>query len=166
MSNHVTITGNLGQDPELRFIPSGKAVCTVSVGDTPRRFNRDTNAWEDAGDTLWLRCTIWGAEAEAVAELLRRGDKVTVVGRLKSRSWDDKDGSKRTVIECDADSVAKVAKPAPAQRPATSGGVDDPWATQAQQGRAQTSPAQATGGWGRSVDPEPPFAFPANVIGW
>ena len=59
MSNHVTITGNLGQDPELRFIASGKAVCTISVGDTPRRFNKDTNKWEDAGETLWLRCSIW-----------------------------------------------------------------------------------------------------------
>src|SRR5690349_1493965 len=59
MSNHVTITGNLGSDPELRFIPSGKAVATISVGDTPRRFNKDTNQWEDAGDTLWLRCSIW-----------------------------------------------------------------------------------------------------------
>ena len=155
MSNHVTITGNLGQDPELRFIPSGKAVCTISVGDTPRRFNRDTNAWEDAGETLWLRCSVWGADAEAVAEHLKRGDKVTVVGRLKSRSWDDKDGSKRSVIECDADSVAKVAKPAPAQRQ-QSAPASDPWAAPA-----------ATGGWGHAPQPEePPFHAPANVIGW
>ena len=145
MSNHVTITGNLGSDPELRFTPSGAAVCTVSVGDTPRRKNEQTGQWEDAGETLWLRCSIWREAAEAVAELLRKGDRVTVVGRLKARSWDDKDGSKRSVIECDADSVAKVAKGQPAQRQQQAP-ASDPWATQA--------PAS---GWGRPADEEPPF---------
>lgn len=151
MSNAVTITGNLGQDPELRFIASGAAVCTISVGDTPRRKNPDTNQWEDSGETLWLRCTIWREAAEAVAEHLRKGDRVTVVGRLKARSWEDKDGSKRSVIECDADSVAKVVKAAPAARQQGGAGTPvgaDPW--------ARPAPV-AAGGWGRPSNDEPPF---------
>ena len=144
MSNQVIITGNMGADPELKFIPSGKAVCTVSVGDTPRRFNRDTNAWEDAGETLWLRCSIWGDAAEAVAEQLHKGDRVTVVGRLKSRSWEDKDGNKRTVTECDADTIAKVVKSAPAARQQQPAG-GDPWAT------------GAPAAWGGQSEPEMPF---------
>ena len=140
MSNHVTITGNLGQDPELRFIPSGKAVCTISVGDTPRRLNRDTNQWEDAGETLWLRCSIWGDAAETLAEHGRRGQKVVVTGRLKSRTWDTKEGEKRTVTECDADTVAIVPK-STTQRTANPLAQADPWATPAA--------AQGTqGGWG------------------
>ena len=147
MSNQIVITGNLGQDPELWFIPSGKAVCTISVGDTPRRKNEQTGQWEDAGDTLWLRCTIWREKAEAVAEQLKRGDAVTVIGRLKQRSWEDKDGGKRTVIECDAFDVAKVVKASPAQREQQPAG--DPWATPA--------PAQGGSGWGRPANDEPPF---------
>ena len=157
MSNHVTITGNLGQDPELRFIPSGKAVCTISVGDTPRRLNRDTNKWEDAGETLWLRCSIWGDAAETLAEHGRRGQKVVVTGRLKSRTWDTKEGEKRTVTECDADTVAIVPK-STTQR-SSQVMQSDPWATPA----ASQPPAQAAG-WGQpSTTPdEPPFAFLPN----
>lgn len=117
MSNTITVTGNLGSDPELRFTSAGKAFVSVSVGDTPRRFNRDTNQWEDAGETLWLRCTRFGGEAEEIAEKAHRGDKVTVVGKLKSRSWDDKEtGQKRTAVEVDADSIAIVPKGAPKQQ--------------------------------------------------
>jgi single-strand DNA-binding protein len=145
MSNHVTITGNLGQDPELRFTPNGAAVATVSVGDTPRRKNQQTQQWEDAGETLWLRVTFWRDIAEAVAEQLHKGDRVTVTGRLKQRSWDDKDGNKRTVIECDGDTIAKVVKAAPAQRQAPAQG--DPWASQ-----------PAASGWGGpAATDEPPF---------
>lgn len=111
MSNSITITGNLGADPDLRYTAAGKPYVTVSVGDTTRRFNRDTNQWEDAGETLWLRCTRFGGEAEEIAEKAHRGDKVTVVGKLKSRSWDDKEtGQKRTSVEVDADSIAIVPK--------------------------------------------------------
>ena len=151
MSNHITITGNLGQDPELRFIPSGKAVTTISVGDTPRRLNRDTNKWEDAGETLWLRCSIWGDAAESLAEHAKRGDKVIVTGRLKSRSWDDKEGQKRTVTECDADTVAIVPKNQTQRSSQVHQG--DPWS---QQPVAQ--PAQG-GGWGNAAPAldEPPF---------
>lgn len=156
MSNHVTITGNLGQDPELRFTPSGKPVCNISVGDTPRRLNRDTNQWEDAGETLWLRCALWGDAGETLAEKAQRGNRVTVVGRLKSRSWEDKDGTKRTVVECDADSVAIIPKQ-DTQR-SSMAVQSDPWATQ--------QPQQQSGGgsgWTQSpVADEPPFAFPPN----
>jgi single-strand DNA-binding protein len=158
MSNHVTITGNLGQDPELRFIASGKAVCTISVGDTPRRLNRDTNKWEDAGETLWLRCSIWGDAAETLAEFGRKGQRVVVTGRLKSRTWDTKEGEKRTVIECDADAVAIVPK-SETQRSTNPLAQTDPWATQS----APQQPAQASpGGWGQAPADEPPFAFPPN----
>ena len=157
MSNHITITGNLGSDPELRFSPNGKAVANISVGDTPRRFNRDTNQWEDAGETLWLRCGIWGDKAEALAEHAKRGDMVIVTGRLKSRSFETKEGEKRTVIECDADEVAVVAKSRPAQRtnaPAQS----DPWATPQPAMRAESAQQATNAGWGSqpSYD-EPPF---------
>lgn len=155
MSNHVSITGNLGQDPELRYTPSGKAVTTISVGDTPRRLNRDTNQWEDAGETLWLRCSLWGDAAETLAEHGRKGQRVTVVGRLKSRTWETKEGEKRTVTECDADTVAIVPK-SQTQR-STSQVQTDPWATPAQ-------PAPAAAGWGQpAMTPdEPPFAFLPN----
>lgn len=149
MSNHVTITGNLGSDPELRFIPSGKAVATISVGDTPRRLNRDTNQWEDAGETLWLRCSVWGDAAETLAEHAKRGDKVVVTGRLKSRSW-EKDGQTRTVVECDADTVAIVPKN---QTQRTSQVHQaDPWSQ-------QPAPQPAQGGWGQApaLTDEPPF---------
>lgn len=158
MSNHATITGNLGSDPELRLIPSGKAVATISVGDTPRKFNRDTNAWEDAGETLWLRCTIWGDVAESVASELKRGDKVTVEGRLKARSWEDKNGGgKRSVIEMDADTVAKVVRPAPAARTQTPQQGDDPWATPPAQGGWGSQPPKGGAGWGAPATDEPPF---------
>jgi single-strand DNA-binding protein len=145
MSNTVQITGNLGGDPELRFTPNGAAVASFTVADTPRRKN-EQGQWEDAGETLWLRCSVWREKAEAVAEQLKRGDTVSVTGRLKQRSWEDKDGSKRTVIECDAFEVAKVVKPAPAQRaPQQSQG--DPWAAQ----------SAASASWGTPADSEPPF---------
>ena len=156
MSNSVTITGNLGQDPELRFTSGSAAVCTISVGDTPRRKNEQTGQWEDAGDTLWLRCTIWREDAELVAETLKRGQKVTVTGKLSQRSY-EKDGEKRTVVECDADSVAPHGQRQPAQREQYAGqGADDPWATQVNQGRAQAAP-QGGSGWGAPANNEVPF---------
>lgn len=131
MSNHFSIVGNLGQDPELRFTQSGKAVVNISVGDTPRRFNRDTNKWEDAGDTLWMRCELWGEDAEAVAQRLTKGSKVRVTGRLAQRSYDAQDGTKRTVIELKADDIAEIVK-APrngggAPTTSTTKPTEDPW---------------------------------------
>lgn len=155
MSNQITITGNLAGDPELRFTGSGDAVANFTVCDTPRRFNKQTQEWEDAGETLFMRCSLWREDAELAAETLRRGQKVTVTGKLKQRSY-EKDGEKRTVLECDADSVAPHGSRQGAQRQRAAG----------QQGRAQTSQSQAPGGgWGRPANDEPPFAFPPNVIG-
>lgn len=127
MSNHFTIVGNLGSDPDLKFTQSGKAVVNVSVGDTPRRFNRDTNKWEDAGDTLWMRCELWGEDAEAVAQRLTKGSKVRVTGRLAQRSYDATDGSKRTVVELKADDISEIVKaPRDGMKPKTKP-ADDPW---------------------------------------
>lgn len=145
MSNFATVTGNLAADPELRFTSSGAAVANFTVCDTPRRFNKQTNEWEDAGDTLFMRCSLWREDAELAAETLRRGQKVTVTGRLKQRSY-DKDGEKRVVIEMDADSVAPHGSRQAAARQ-QGAPVADPWA----------SPAPAGGGWGAPVNDEPPF---------
>lgn len=150
--NNFTITGNLAADPELRFTASGDAVANFTVCDTPRKFDKQTQQWADAGETLFMRCSLWREDAELAAETLKRGQKVTVTGRLKQRSF-EKDGDKRTVIEMDAESVAPHGS-RPAQR-AQSGG-DDPWASQAATGRAQTSPAQQPNAWARGND-EPPF---------
>lgn len=136
----VTIVGNIGRDPELRYTPAGQAVCSFSVGSTPRYMDRTTNEWKD-GETVWLRCNIWRQAAENVAETLTKGTRVIVSGRLKQRSY-EKDGQKHTVYECEADEVgvslknatAKVTKSSrsgsesTASRPA-SGGSDDPWAS-------------------------------------
>ena len=111
MSNYFTITGNLTAAPELRFTPSGAAVANFTVADTPRRFNKQSNEWEDAGETLFVRCAIWREEAEAIAEGFDKGQKVTVTGKLKQRSY-EKDGQKRTVYEMDAESVAGHARKA------------------------------------------------------
>lgn len=116
MSNHVTITGRLGADPEIRFTASGQALCNVRIVDQERRKNDQTGQWEDAGEPLWLGGTIWGAKGEAFGNVARKGDLVTLIGRLQARSWDDKQtGEKRTVTEIkvfEAAVVPKVDKPA------------------------------------------------------
>src|SRR3954449_5812233 len=94
----LTIIGNLTGDPELRFTPSGSAVANFTVASTPRTFDRQSQEWKD-GETLFLRCSIWREAAENVAESLSRGSRVIVTGRLKQRSFDTKEGEKRTVIE-------------------------------------------------------------------
>ena len=113
----ITIIGNLTNDPELRFTPSGAAVANFTVASTPRTFDRQANEWKD-GETLFLRCSVWRDAAENVAESLQRGTRVLVSGRLRSRSYETKEGEKRTVIEMEVDEVgpslryatAKVAK--------------------------------------------------------
>ncbi|MBW3084148.1 Single-stranded DNA-binding protein [Austwickia sp. TVS 96-490-7B] len=100
----LTIIGNLTSDPELRFTPSGAAVANFTVASTPRTFDRQSNEWKD-GETLFMRCSIWRDAAENVAESLVRGTRVIVTGRLKSRSYETKEGEKRTVIEMDVDEV-------------------------------------------------------------
>src|SRR5579884_1131477 len=100
----ITVVGNLTDDPELRFTPSGAAVASFTVASTPRTFDRATNEWKD-GDALFLRCSIWRQAAENVAESLQRGSRVIVTGRLRQRSFETKEGEKRTVVEVEVDEV-------------------------------------------------------------
>ena len=143
MANDVTIciTGNLVDDPILRFTPSGAAVANFTIASTPRAFDKQSNEWKD-GDTMFLNCSIWRQAAENVAESLTKGTRVIVQGRLKSRSYDDREGNKRTVFEVEVDEVGPSlaratavvtratggGKPAPRQ-PAGRPQPTDPWAT-------------------------------------
>ncbi len=144
----ITVVGNLTADPELRFTPSGAAVANFTVASTPRTFDRQTQEWKD-GDALFLRCNVWRQAAENVAESLTRGARVVVSGRLKQRSFETKEGEKRTVVELEVDEVgpslryatAKVTKASRGSGGGTggggfggsgsSGGSDDPWSTPA-----------------------------------
>lgn len=100
----ITVIGNLTADPELRFTPSGAAVANFTVASTPRAFDRQSNEWKD-GETLFLRCSVWREAAENVAESLTKGTRVIVQGRLKSRSYETKEGDRRTVMELEVDEV-------------------------------------------------------------
>jgi len=99
-----TVVGNLTADPELHFTPAGHAVANFTVASTPRTFDRQSGEWRD-GDALFLLCTVWRDAAEHVAECLTRGDRVVVQGRLRQRSFETRDGDKRTVIELDVDEI-------------------------------------------------------------
>jgi single-strand DNA-binding protein len=153
----VTVVGNLTNDPELRFTPSGAAVASFTVASTPRILDKATNEWKD-GDALFLRCSVWRQAAENVAESLTRGARVIVTGRLKQRSFETKEGEKRTVVELDVDEVGPslryaTAKVTKASRGGGGGGGgggsygggggaapvdDDPWATPAPSGGGMT----------------------------
>ena len=161
----ITVIGNLVDDPELRFTPSGAPVANFRIASTPRTFDRQTNEWKD-GDTLFLSCAVWRQAAENVAESLQRGMRVIVQGRLKSRQYETREGEKRTVFEIDVEEVGPSLRSASAKVTKTtrsgggggysgggsggggySGGggsqsapADDPWASPA--------PAQGGGGWG------------------
>jgi single-strand DNA-binding protein len=100
----ITVVGNLTDDPELRFTPSGAAVANFRVASTPRTFDRQAGEWRD-GDPLFLSCSVWRQAAEHVAESLNRGDRVVVTGRLKQRSYETREGERRTVVELDVDEV-------------------------------------------------------------
>ncbi|GAA3534368.1 hypothetical protein GCM10022222_17380 [Amycolatopsis ultiminotia] len=100
----ITVVGNLTSDPELRFTPSGAAVANFTVASTPRTLDRQTGEWKD-GEALFLRCNIWRQAAENVAESLTRGARVVVQGRLKQRSFETKEGEKRTVVELEVDEI-------------------------------------------------------------
>ncbi len=100
----ITVVGNLTADPELRFTPSGAAVANFTVASTPRIFDRQSSEWKD-GEALFLRCNIWREAAENVAESLTRGSRVIVTGRLKQRSFETREGEKRTVVEVEVDEI-------------------------------------------------------------
>ncbi|GAA1859169.1 single-stranded DNA-binding protein [Brevibacterium marinum] len=110
----ITVVGNLTSDPELRFTPNGAAVANFTVASTPRMFDRQTNEFKD-GETLFLRCSVWRDMGENVAESLQRGTRVVVQGRLKSRTFETKEGEKRTVMELDVDEVGPSLRRATAQ---------------------------------------------------
>jgi single-strand DNA-binding protein len=136
----LTVVGNLTSDPELRFTGSGAAVCSFTVASTPRTFDQGTGQWKD-GEALFLRVNVWRALAENCAESLARGNRVLVTGRLRQRSFETKEGEKRTVVELEADEVGPSLKFAQAQvrKVDRSGGqqqaqqrqqpADDPWAS-------------------------------------
>ena len=134
----ITVVGNLTADPELRFTPSGAAVANFTVASTPRTLDKQTNEWRD-GESLFLNCSVWRQAAENAAESLQRGMRVIVSGRLKARSYENREGEKRTVFEIDVDEVgpslkyasAKVTKTSRggAQGGGFSGGGDDPWSS-------------------------------------
>ena len=146
----ITVVGNLVDDPELRFTPSGAAVAKFRVASTPRVFNRETNEWKD-GESLFLTCSVWRQAAENVAESLQRGMRVIVQGRLKQRSYEDREGVKRTVYELDVDEVgasltyatAAVTKKTGGGQQQGGGDSSDPWA-----GAKPTNGQQQGGGWG------------------
>lgn len=110
----ITIVGNLVEDPNLRFTPSGQAVATFRIASTPRFLDRQTNEWKD-GEALFLTCNVWRQAAENVAESLQRGARVIVQGRLKQRSYETREGEKRTVYEVEVDEVGPSLKNATAK---------------------------------------------------
>ena len=179
----ITVVGNLTDDPELRFTPSGAAVAKFRIASTPRTLDRQSGEWKD-GEPLFLACNIWRDAAEHVAESLQRGARVIVQGRLRQRSYETREGEKRTVYELEVDEIgpslryatAKVQKMSRSggggggfgasggggnRQPAGGGGggnnsssFDDPWAT------AAPATSSSGGGGGRSsssFDDEPPF---------
>ncbi|MGV2914655.1 single-stranded DNA-binding protein [Streptomyces alfalfae] len=164
----ITVCGHLVEDPELRFTPAGAAVAKFRVASTPRRFNRDANAWEDDKDgSLFLSCSVWRQQAENAAETLSKGMRVMVQGRLKQRSYEDREGVKRTVFEVDVEEVAVSLKNATAKVEKSSGGSGGQgkaqgWGGQRQQpagsGDPWTQSSQQAGQQGGSGwSDEPPF---------
>ena len=110
----ITVAGNLTSDPEMRFTPNGAAVANFTIASTPRKFDRMANEFKD-GETLFMRCSVWREAAENVAESLQRGTRVVAQGRLESRSYETKEGEKRTVMELAVDEIGPSLKKATAQ---------------------------------------------------
>ncbi|HCT80515.1 MAG TPA: single-stranded DNA-binding protein [Micromonosporaceae bacterium] len=169
----ITVIGNLTDDPELRFTPSGAAVAKFRIASTPRTLDRASGEWKD-GEPLFLACSVWRQVAENVAESLHRGARVIVSGRLRQRSYETREGEKRTVYELEVDEIGPSLRYATAkvQKMSRSGGTsgggfgsgggnaggapsqggsyaDDPWATAAPVGQG--------GSGGSNFDEEPPF---------
>ncbi|ALD65405.1 single-stranded DNA-binding protein [Glutamicibacter soli] len=180
----ITVIGNLTADPELRFTPSGSAVANFTIASTPRTFDRQTNEWKD-GEALFLRASVWREAAENVAETLTKGMRVIAQGRLRSRSYDTKEGERRTVMELEVDEIGPSlrfasAKVTRTQRSGGGGGgfggggfsnapqqnaPQQPQQQQPQQGGGWNAPANDPwstggnngGGWGNPGNDEPPF---------
>ena len=119
----ITVVGNLTGEPELRFTPSGDAVANFTVASTPRTFDRASNEWKD-GEAMFLRCSLWRQAAENVTESLTKGMRVIVTGRLKSRSYETREGEKRTSFEIEVDEIGPSLRYATANVTRTTGGGD------------------------------------------
>ncbi len=181
----ITLVGNLTADPELRFTPSGAPVANFTVASTPRTFDRQTGEWKD-GDAMFLSCAVWRQAAENVAESLQKGMRVIVQGRLKSRSYETREGERRTVFEVDVDEIGPALKYATAYGGGNSGGGgggysgggsggqgggrqggvgNDPWATGGGSGGGNSGGSSSGGQgnqgggdpWGAPPSDEPPF---------
>ncbi|HEV3172125.1 MAG TPA: single-stranded DNA-binding protein [Actinocrinis sp.] len=175
----ITVVGNLTDDPELRFTPSGAAVASFTVASTPRTFDKNSNEWKD-GDALFLRCSIWRQAAENVAESLTKGMRVVVQGRLKQRSYETREGEKRTVVELDVEEIGPslkyaTAKVTKASRGTGGGGFgggerSGDWGGGAPRGGGGGQPSGGgapqddpwasgggSGGWSGGYSDEPPF---------
>jgi single-strand DNA-binding protein len=162
----ITLVGNLTDDPDLRFTPSGAAVANFTVASTPRFFDKQTNEWKDS-EALFLRCSIWRQAAENVAETLQRGARVIVTGRLKQRSYETREGEKRTTFEVEVEEIGPSLKYATAKVTKTSrsggssgggsGGGNDPWATPV--GGAGSNAGGGSDPWAAPAggSDEPPF---------
>jgi single-strand DNA-binding protein len=157
----INMVGNLVADPELRFTPSGVAAASVRIAVTPRSRDNATGEWKD-GETVWLSGTVWRQYAENVAESLSKGARVIVIGRLKQRSYETREGEKRTVYEVDIDDIGPALRYATAKVQKTGRGAtttDSSQAAPAAPGGSDPWGAPASGGgdtWGGAVD-EPPF---------
>ncbi len=174
----ITLVGNLTGDPELRFTPSGAAVANFTVASTPRNFDRQTNEWKD-GEAMFINCSVWRQAAENVAESLQKGMRVVVQGRLKSRSYETREGERRTVFEIDVDEVGPSLRYASAKVTKTGGGgggyggqqsgggyggggggrpqqapAQDPWQSQ---GGGGGNRSQGQDPWAQGQNDDPPF---------
>ncbi|WP_026928780.1 single-stranded DNA-binding protein [Glycomyces tenuis] len=163
----ITVIGNLVDDPELRYTPSGAAVAKFRIASTPRTFDRESNQWRD-GEAMFLTCSVWRQYAENVAESLSRGTRVIVQGKLKQRSYETREGEKRTVYELDVEEVGPALRFATAKINKSGGGgggrsqfgggggggavPDDPWASAAPAGQSSGSASGSQG-----FDEDPPF---------
>ena len=164
----ITVVGNITADPELRFTPSGAAVANFTVASTPRTFDKNSNEWKD-GEALFLRCSVWRQAAENVAESLTRGTAVIVQGRLKQRSYETKEGEKRTVYELDVDEVGPSLKFATAKvtRASRSGGGGGGSYGGGQSGGGQSGGGAPSGGSpsGSSASDDPWASAPVGGSG-
>jgi single-strand DNA-binding protein len=167
---NITLIGNLTDDPELRFTPSGAAVAKFRIASTPRYLDRQSGEWKD-GEALFLACNVWRQAAENVAESLQRGARVIVSGRLKQRTYETKEGEKRTVFEVEVDEIgpslryatAKVQKMSRSSGGGFGGGgggsapADDPWASATPASSTAPAGASSAAGGSGGFNDEPPF---------
>lgn len=154
----ITLVGNLTADPELRYTPSGAAVANFTVASTPRTYDRESGEWRD-GDAMFINCSVWRQVAENVADSLQKGMRVIVQGRLKSRSYDDREGNRRTVFEVDVDELGPCLRYATAQVSRNPSGGN--WSGGGNRGGGYSqggdNRATETGAWTQSQPDNPPF---------